>query len=465
MGAFSQDEVLQERWFRGRLDYKLHAGQKIIRAKYRAIQTQLFVGECARQFGKSYLEVVEAIEIAIRKPQAKIKIATAFHTDLVEFIIPAFHQVLADCPYRLLPVYKSQKSKFIFPNGSEIKLIGLDRKPNGLRGTVIDLIILDEAGFISGLNYIYQSVIIPATTHRPDCKVLVFSTPPATPAHEFLDYVQKAEAEGGYIRLTIYDNPMVSAATIQRLMHESGGEHSSTWKREYLCSHVLDQNLAIINEWEDAFVEEAPKDQYYGFYQKYVAMDLGVKDHTAVLFGYYEFLKGRLVIEEEYLVNGPQMTTEVLKSKIQEKEALLWGEDHRPYLRVSDNNNPLLLQDLSYLHQLHFTATDKGRLDEMVNTLRMLVKSQGLIIHPRCKQLIGCMKYGVWDKNRNQFARSLIYGHFDALAALIYLVRNLNKSHNPIPHDFQVDNSNQILFTQKDSKNINSLKNAFGLTR
>lgn len=460
--SVTDHNLTRERWLRGRLDYKLHAGQKLIRAKYREIKTQLFVGECARQFGKSFLEVVEALEVAIKKPKAKIKIATAFHTDLVEFIIPAFDKVLEDCPDEQRPCYKSQKSKYVFHNGSEIKLIGLDRKPNGLRGTVIDLIILDEAGFISGLNYIYKSVIIPATTHRPDCKILVFSTPPSTPAHEFLDYVQKAELEGGYCKFTIYDNPMVNETTIARLMSESGGEDSTTWKREYLCQHIVDEDLAIISEWSDEYIQEVPRDVYYGFYHKYAGMDLGVKDHTAVIWGYYEFLKSRLVIEDEYIINGPKMTTEILQKDIKKKELDLWGIDAAPYIRISDNNNPLLLQDLSFLHNIHFSPTDKARLDEMVNTVRMLVRVGGIIIHPRCKNLIGCMKYGVWDKKRDKFSRSMLYGHFDALAALIYLVRNLNRSFNPIPRDFQLDNSNQILFHGKDSQNIKSLKNAFG---
>jgi hypothetical protein len=209
---FTRSDLIRERWLRGRLRYKLHEGQKIIVSRIEATPTQLFVGECSRQFGKTYLEVLLALEIAFQKPNARIKIGTAFHTDLVEFIIPAFQAVLEDCPDDLEPEYKSQKSKYVFHNGSEIKLVGLDRKPNGLRGTVIDLIVLDEAAFMSNLNYLYRSVIIPATTHRPDCKILVFSTPPSTPAHEFTDYVAKAKLEGGHCKLTIYDNPMVNEA-------------------------------------------------------------------------------------------------------------------------------------------------------------------------------------------------------------------------------------------------------------
>lgn len=408
--------------------------------------------------------VIESLELAFSKRKAKIKYGTAFHTDLIEFILPAFDAVMEDCPNDLRPRFKVQGSKFVLYNGSEIKLVGLDRTPNGLRGNVIDLIVLDEAGFISNLDYLYKSVIIPATTHRPGCRVVLISTPPSTPAHAFLDYVEKAEFEGGYIKLTIYDNPMVDAPTIARLMKESGGETSTTWRREYLCEHVTDQDLAVVPEWKDDYVLEVPHDVYYPFYHKYDAMDLGVRDHTAVIFGYYEFPKARLVIEDEYIINGPELTTDILQRKIKEKEADLKWES--VYLRTSDNNNPLLLQDLSYLHRLHFSGTDKGSLEEMVNTLRLMVSAGQIIVHPGCKQLIGCLKYGVWEKRRDKFATSKVYGHFDALAALIYLVRNLNRSTNPIPPDFQVDFSNQILFNRKhESESIRTLKSAFRIKR
>ncbi len=464
--AVSYESKNLSRWLRGRLDYKLHAGQRLIRGKYRGNPTQLFVGECARQFGKSFLLVTEAIEAAIKTPKGRIKYGTAFQTDLLEFILPTFETVLADCPTQLRPVFKVQGSKWIFPNGAEIKLVGLDRKPNGLRGNVIDMIILDEAGFMSRLDYLYKSVIIPATTHRPDCKILVFSTPPSTPAHEFLDYVQKAELEGGYAKFTIYDNPMVGSTDIERLMKESGGVESTTWRREYLCEHITDANLAVVGEWRDEFAKCEVRDPCYSLYHRYVAMDLGVRDNTACLFGYYDFKQARLVIEDELVMNGSELTTEVISRKIQAKEMEVWPDNRKPYIRVADNNNPLLLQDLSFIHGLHFTATDKGRLDEMVNTVKILVRDGGLTVQPNCKHLLGCLKYGVWDKHRDKFAQSNTYGHFDGLAALIYLVRNLDRVTNPIPQGFMVDTTDNIIF-QRDtgSSAVNTLKTAFGLKR
>lgn len=460
--TISKLKARHELWHRGILRWKLHAGQRTVSDMFDKATRQLFVANISRQWGKSYWAVTKAVETAIRKPRSRIKYATAFHTDLVEFIIPTFESVLLDAPSGVKPTYKINGSKFVFQNGSEIKLIGLDRNPNSLRGNVIDFVVIDEAGFVSNLDYIYSSIIIPATTHRPNCKVILISTPPSTPAHAFVDFIQKAELEGGYACLDIYSNPLIDEATIQRLMDESGGPNSSTWLREYLCKLVIDGDLAIIPEWKKDYVEARERDVYHQFYAKYVALDLGVKDQTAGIFGYYDWLKGQLVIEDETSMSGSLMTTEKLRDQIKAKELELWGEK-TPYLRVADNNNPLLLQDLSHLHGIHFVPTDKGSLEEMINAVKLMVNRGQIIVHPRCKQLAGCLQYGVWDKRRSQFAQSKVYGHFDHLAALVYLVRNLNKTTNPIPQTFQVDRDNAIIFPRLNhSSAAGELTAAFG---
>lgn len=455
----------QEAWHRGNLSWKLHTTQKLIDKAMTSAPGQLFVGNCSRQMGKSFWAVCKAIEQAIKHPKSQIRYGAAFQSDLVDFIIPAFEKVLEDCPASIKGKYKTQGSKFVFPNGSEIKLVGLDKNPNGLRGNTLDLIILDECGFVSNLDYIYKSVIIPATTHRPNAKIILISTPPATPAHAFVDYALRAEQAGSYAMFTIYQNPLIDQATIDRLMEESGGSTSTTWRREYLCEFVTDTDSAIIPEWKDDYAVDIERDEYYGYYHKYVGMDLGVKDFTACIFGYYDFKRASLIIEDEFKMNGPSMNTELLVNAIKSKESALWGEGENkevpasvPFRRISDNNNPHLLQDFSYLHNLTFIATNKDTLEAMINEVRLLVQSGRIIINPKCLQLLGCLKYGVWDTKKKAFARSTVYGHFDHLAALIYLVRNLAQHSNPIPADHGFVNHKAWLGNIKDKNQSNNAK-------
>ena len=448
-------------YLRGDLSWKLHSAQKHLDQAYRNITAQLFVGNCSRQWGKSYWAVTKAIEQAIKVPRSQIRYGAAFQTDLVDFIIPAFEKILEDAP----PSCRGKKVGhfYVFPNGSRIKLVGLDKNPNGLRGNTLDLIIIDECGFVGNLDYIYKSIIIPATLHRPNCKIILISTPPSTPAHPFVDYVQKAEKENAYVKLDIYTNPLITPDDILRMETEMGGKDSTTFRRECLCEFVTDSDLAIIPEWNDKYVQALGRDEFYPYYHKYDGMDLGVKDLTAAIFGYFDFKRAALVIEDEIEMNGPSMNTKLLVGAIKAKEKELWdnvdkeGKEVRdcngtpiPFRRVSDNNWPILIQDLSSIHSLTFIQTTKDNLEAMINEVRLMVQAGQLIIHPRCKKLIGCLRYGVWDLKKKAFAHSATYGHFDHLAALVYLIRNLAKSTNPIPASHGFENHTAWLGHIKD---------------
>ena len=426
------NKLIEAAWKSGDLRYKLHAGQRKIWETLLGASSKLFVVNCARQFGKSYLAVVYCCSKAVSTPKFKIKYCSAFRDDLKEYIIPHFEAVLEDCPESMRPKWVASQNKYLFPNGSEIKVIGLDKNPDGLRGNTIDLIMLDEAAFVSKLKYLYRSVIIPATMHRPKAKVLMISTPPESPDHDYTEFALRARAEGNYALFDIYQNPMLSKEIIADLIIEAGGEESTDWKREYLCEFVVDENLAIVPEWRPDYEMNTPRPEHFQFYHKYVSMDLGIRDLTVVLFAYYDFIRCKLVVKREHVVNGPKMTTDQLADDVRkiEKEVFLGYE---PYLRVSDNNNLLLLNDLNIKHKIHFLPTSKDSLEAMVNNARLWVKDGKVEIDPSCQQLIGCLRYGIWMESRRDFARSPVYGHFDALAALIYLVRNVNVITNPIP--------------------------------
>lgn len=444
-----RQRAAKAKWRRSDLVHLLHAGQRKLDHAFKQSTGQLFVANIARQFGKSYWAVSKAIELALKKPKARIKYATAFQSDLTEFILPTFDAVLGECPASLRPSYKVQGSKWVFSNGSQIKLVGLDKTPNSLRGNVIDLIVIDEAAFVDKLDYIYRSIIIPATLHRPNCKILFVSTPPVTPAHAFGDFIQLAEVEGSYVRLDIYQNPLITDEDIERMAKAMGGKASTTFRRECLCELVLDDDLALVKEWKEMgerLIFEPPRDQYYRYYHRYVGMDMGRKDHTALVFGYYDFKRATLFIEDDLTMHGPDWTSLTLKSAVFQKERELWGENDlegkplRPFRRVADNNNPHLIIDLSSIHDLHFMETDKESLEAMVNEVRLMVSAGRIIVSPKAKMVIGCLKYGIWDKNRKEFSRNKVYGHFDHFAALMYLVRNLAKSTNPIPVDHSFAN-------------------------
>lgn len=424
-------------WHRNELSYLFHAGQKVIDDAYRQVKNKLFVANCSRRFGKTYWVVIECIRVARLKDNSRVKIATAFLTDLEEFIIPAFDNVLNECPAHLKPKWLQSKKKFIFRNGSEIQLIGLDRKPDGGRGNYCDLYVFDEAAFINNVSYIYSSVVVPQTMYREGARIIMISTPPKTPDHDFKDFVVKAQAENAYVELDIYKNPMVTPDMVEEYRRECLTE--TDFQREYLCKFVTDQTLSIVPEMRGYVFKRAVKDEFYPLYHKYNAMDLGVRDLNVNLYGYYDFKRAKLVIERESIMNGPEMTTPILAAEIKKNEISLWGESPKVYKRVADNNNPLLLLDLGNIHGLYYHSTDKDQLHAMVNEMRVWFASGRIEIDESCKILIGSLMYGIWNDKRTEFARSKVLGHYDAVAALMYLIRNIDQNTNPIPVKYKFE--------------------------
>lgn len=454
IGVSRRERLKNEYWFRGNLDYKLKPIQKRLNKAYEETKSFLFVCLIARQTGKSYKWAKKAIEVCLKKPRARVNYGTAFQSDLEQFIIPIFDLLFEDAPLELRPKYDKVRAKFVFKhNGSEIKLVGLDKHPDGLRGNALDLVVIDEAGFVSKLRYIFTSVILPMLRNRPHLRVVMSSTPPETPDHDFTEFVHEAAEEGKLFKATIDDDETCTEETKAILAKECGGKDSTTWRREFLCEFVTDEDLAIIPEWSDHFICESGKDQFFAYYHRYTSIDLGVVDFTAPIYGYYDFRRAMLCIVGENCLKGPKMTTDQLAKMIKDDEARIWemtDAEGKPawnrksvYRRVSDNDNPLLINDLNHLHGIDFRATDKDELPAMVNDLRIRVKTGGLEVDPSCKMLIGCLKYGIYNqaKIKREFARSKVYGHYDHLASLIYLNRNLDERSNPIPVTFGIHQS------------------------
>jgi len=451
----SSDEALQQHkrvlidnaWRSGNLAYLLLPHQY---AMYAAIWKAIddpgvtkFGLNVSRQTGKTSVLVLVNIEFSLRHPGSQQMFAFPVATDLKKVVKPIMDMFLKDCPDALRPRLYVQESVIKFPNGSMIHLSGTDKSKDKLRGPHRHLSTCDETGFMSDLRYIVDSILIPQfkTTNGT---LLMSSTPPVTPDHDWTTLYRQCEELGNNYHQTIYDDTSLSEERLNAIIADyadQGGVESTEFRREYLAEFVVEDEYALVREWKEEYarsvtLQNKEDEELFGFYHKYTAMDIGYVDLTAVLYGYYDFRTAALVIQDETSMN--RMSTRELSEEIRDKERELWGAEE-PYMRIADNNAPIMLKDLSVEHDLHFSATDKkDSLEAMLNKVREWIHNKRVIIHPRCKKLIGSLKYGVWDNKHKAFARSKAYGHYDHLAALLYLVRNVDEYSNPIPRNFGV---------------------------
>jgi hypothetical protein len=459
----SRNEVSQKQaqkilWHKGVLKWKLHDLQKKIYDSFYDNKEYITTLLISRQTGKSYLLCVLAIETCLKKPNAIVKYACPKQKMVKTILKPIMRQILEDCPDDIRPEYKENDKLYVFPNGSEIQMAGTDNQNyDNIRGGKSDLWIVDEAGFCTDLDKVVFSVLSP-TTVTTDGRGLLASTPdPDDPEHHFIKlFVEPAKSEGRLFQYTIYDNPLLDDAKTQAIINQyPGGIKNPKFRAEYLCEIVRNYENTVIPEFDDATEKIIVTDKYVRppYYDTYESMDIGGKDFTVILFAYYDFIKNTIVIENEFVMKEKQ-NSERIKKAIKQAEEQLWQE--KPvYLRFADNNNIILLNDLT-LHGLTFIPTRKDNKEAAINDVRIRIMNHQLIIHPRCKTLIYHLKYGMWarggdtSKGYKTFARSADGGHFDALDALIYLVRNVIVGKNPYPKGYLAMNpsDNHIRNTQ-----------------
>lgn len=434
-------------WRAGDLRFKLHKAQVEILDSFLASKGRKFVINSARRLGKSYLLCVLAIEYALKNPNTQIKYAAPTQKMVRRIISPLFRKILKDCPDDIRPDWFAQESRFVFQNGSQIDIAGADAgNSDSLRGTEMHLGIVDEAGFCSDLAYLVLDIMLPMclTTNG---RVILASTPPKTPQHPFEVYWNKALETGDCIKKTIYDNPLITEKDIKEYMAESGGEHTITWRREYLAEFLIDEESIVVPEFRDAakeLIREVKRPEYY---DSYVSLDPGYRDLTVALFGYWDFLQGTLVIEDELVLTKAR--TDLLAMGLKHRETALWGEK-KPYFRISDTDLRLI-QDLYSLHGIKFSATAKDNKLAQINELRVMVQQRRLVIHPKCKILISHLSSAVWDDTtKDTFARIDGFGHFDAVDALVYMLRNVRRHHNPYPIGRTYSADEFVVFEEKE---------------
>lgn len=433
-------------WKKGILKWKLHPLQKLIYDRFHSGVDDITTMLIARQTGKSFLLAVIATEICLKKPHSVVKFVTPKLKMVKNILNKNMRVLLEGCPPEIKPEWKENDKIWQFPNGSQIQAAGTDNKNyDNIRGGTCDLWVVDEAGFASDLEEVVYSVLAPTTTMTGGKGILSSTPPPGDPEHDFIKmFVEPAEQENRLFKYTIHDNPMLSLDEIQKIIKKyPNGEKNPRFRAEYLCIIERDSESTVISEFDSEAQEVIVTDKFRmpPFYDYYLSMDIGGKDFTVVLFAYYDFINGQIVVLDEIVLKEKQNTKTIAKEILKKQTELF--DEKPPYLRFADNNNIILLNDLQQDYGLNFLTTRKDNKEAAINQVRLKVTDRDIIIHPRCVTLINHLKYAQWSKSLKngykEFARNAAdKSHYDALDALIYLVRNIVYSKNPYPANYGV---------------------------
>lgn len=222
---------------RGLLQFMFHSNQLEMYNIYKnSPDNSIMTWLLARQSGKSYALALIGVMECMSKGNVIVKLLTDTKLHAKTIFEPIFRQILEDFPEDLKPEYIPSQYIYIFKNGSQIQLAGSDgNSAERLRGQKSDLVLVDEAGFCNNLDYNVMSILLPTTTHTGG-KIILASTPPEDPAHEFHHFIERAEKDNLLTIKTVYDNPLLTSEQINNIISKfSGGANNSQFRREYMC--------------------------------------------------------------------------------------------------------------------------------------------------------------------------------------------------------------------------------------
>ena len=437
--------AIETLWRRGALVWLLDANQKSLYEMFHNNPTKIQTWLLARRSGKSFSLCVLAIEYCIKHPGSIVKYVAPTKMQVERFIRPIITDILdRGCPEDIKPDYKKQESIYFFSNGSELQLCGAEGgNIDSVRGGFSHISIVDEAQDVTNLNYAVKSVLYP-TTVTTKGKILLSGTPPQDVDHEFISYIESAQANGTLIKRTIYDNPRLTKQDIEEVIQTYGGVNSEEFRREFLCEIIKSASNSVVPEFDDAkelrIVKEIKNPPHFS---AVVSMDLGFRDMTVVLFGYYDFKNDKVVIQDEIVTHGSEMHLYTLGKDIKKKEEDLWtnpitNEFIKPKSRVSDHDL-IAINEISKAtnYSVIFQPADKKNMLAGINFLRTIVSNERIIIDPRCKVLIRHLKNGKWATTaKDNLGRGGDGSHYDAIPALSYFLRAIDFNKNPYPADF-----------------------------
>lgn len=302
-----------------------------------------------------------------------------------------------------------------------INIAAVDKDPDRLRGGTYDCIHWSEVAFskldhgetIAGL---FDKVINPTTKERDAYCFLETTT---NGKNGFFDLWQDAE-KYGFHRFIISYTKMLELGLVDQETYDrvKSRTHPLVFRQEYECEFVTFQGRTYDEFDEDVHVDPdcpPPED-----WQRVISScDWGWNPSaTCVLFGYvrdeviYVFDE---IYEKEMLLDA---TFQHMQSRRER-----WSIEH--LAAVADHEDDRI-QELN-LRGIPCSKAQKSNVLGNRLEIKELLWAGKIIIHPRCKFLIRDLQTAVWDKKKEGDLdySQCTYGHFDAEAALRYLVREL----------------------------------------
>lgn len=371
---------------------------------------------CARQFGKSFLGALLAIEDCLRYDDRCILVMGPTLKQATDIVAPRIREIMRDAPKGLIRRSKAESKWYI--GKSELVIGGFDLNSTSQRGKTVQNIYIEEIVDSNPDNYneAMKSDLGPALTHSDGGKMIFLTTPPKIPDHPFiLDTMAQARLNSSLYTYTIHDNKVLTPQQVEACIRRCGGVNTVEFRREYLCEIVRDASILVIPDFDEVKNVQDHPIPPKGFYQTTIDFG-GVRDYTCAVLHMYDYYAKRLIFVDER-VFPPNTPTNIIVDEIRRMEG---GREIAA--RHADAPGQITI-DLMTAHNFEVMMPPKSDWIANVNSLSIGFANGEVVIMPHCKFLIESARSGTFNRNRTDFERTLSLGHCDGIAAMMYAKR------------------------------------------
>ena len=391
-----------------------------------------------------------ALEDALRTPSKQIAIVGPTHKQTKSIVTPLIKKITEDCPPHLF-THKKGTSTWEFHNGSTIILGGFDTVLESLRGLDLHTVYLEESGLVPSdpdeYNYLLYSVIFPTLMHSRG-KIIHLTTPPRILGHPLtVETMRKAILNEAFYSFDIEKNPLLSAEDIEKEVELLGGRDSVTVRRELYCEIIRDETITVVTTFDkDRHVADVKPTHELALM---VAGDLGyTNDLSVFILAGWDHNLGKILVLDEKVFQPSTPSSEIVRSLED------WLKS-KPTVVCDIQGNTRI--DMSTLG-LQTLEPMKDKFESTITFIRNAFYQDTLLIDKSCKLLIGTCENGMFNKQKTDFERSSVYGHLDALMALVYCLRSIDKTKDLRPKPKAQD----VFSIQRESKFMSNIAKLSG---
>lgn len=319
---------------------------------------------------KSY-SITQKIIIRCCNEKIKILVCRKYGSTLRNTCFSLFKEVLEK--WKLTPYVKIKESDFsiIFPNGSQIIMMGLDEETKLLSLNNIGTIWIEEAfevprDIVEQLNLRMRS--------QNENQQIIMSWNPISINSYLYDFAELNPPENSRkIFSTFKDNPFLSKEYIEA-MEDMRVRNPAKARIYYYGQYGVNPEGLVIQNWR---TEEFDPMQLASLgYEHRVGMDLGWVDKSAIIDSLYDRQNKTIYVFNEFYKSGCQL------SELADQIKKMGLQKCKIYVDAAEPRS------IQFFRQDGINATPCKKGADSVKAGLMFLQDNLIIVHPKCKNFI-----------------------------------------------------------------------------